>query len=99
MRDVVDPLIGRAAAQLLEVAIEPLDLVEEPHVEREPIEDADRVMRIGGGDQAVAGVLDRLEMPRRDVAADAGDGEVLHVTLSLEWSPRRAGSPLPASGH
>ena len=80
------------------MAVEALDLGEEPHVERKAVEDADRVMRIGRGDEAIAGVLDRLQVTRRDVAGDAGDGEVLHVTLSLEWSPRRAVSPLPASG-
>ena len=46
----------RAAAQLLEVPIEPLELGEEPDVERVAIEDADRVVRIDRGDEAVAGV-------------------------------------------
>ena len=41
------------------------------------IEHADRVVRIDGGDEAVAGVLDRLEMARRHEAGDAGDREIL----------------------
>ena len=41
------------------------------------IEDADGVVRIDRGDQPVAGVVDRLEVPRRDEAGHAGDGEVL----------------------
>jgi hypothetical protein len=81
--DVIDPLIGRPTPQLFQMPIESLDLVEEAHVEGEPIEDADGVMRIGGSNQAIAGVLDRLQMPRCDVTADAGNGEVLHVTLSV----------------
>src|SRR5687768_2125818 len=71
--DVVNPLFRLTTPQLLEMAIESFNLVEEPHVEREPIEDADSVMRVGGSDQTIAGVLDRLQMTRRDVPADAGN--------------------------
>ena len=80
--DVVDALLRRSASQLLEVAIEALDLVEEAHVERKPIQHANRIMRIGRRDQAIAGVLNCLQMARRNVAANPGDGEVLHLTLS-----------------
>ena len=76
---VVHALGFRAAPQLLEVPIEALDLGEEPDVERIAIEHADRIVRIGGGHEPVAGVLDRLQMPRRDEAGDAGDREILHA--------------------
>ena len=58
------------------MAVEPLVFGEEADVEREPIEDADGVVRIDRGDQAVAGVEDRLQVARRDVAGDAGHREV-----------------------
>ncbi len=51
--------------------VEPFDLGEEPHVERIAVEDADRVVRIDRGDEPVAGVPDRLEVPRRDIPGGA----------------------------
>ena len=75
------------------MAIEALDLGEEPHVERVAIEDADGVVRIDRRDQAVAGVVDRLQVPRRDEAGDAGDREVASASPALmQGSPRRARS-------
>ena len=58
-----------AAPQLLEMAVEALDLGEEADVERILVEHADGIVRVDGGDQPVAGVVDRLQMPRRDEAA------------------------------
>ena len=67
--DPVDALGLGTAAQLVEVAVETLDLLEEAHVEAVRVEDADRVMGIGRRDKAVAGVADRLKVARGDVAA------------------------------
>ena len=61
--DVVDAAVLGAAAQLVDVAIEALELGEEGGVGPESIEDADRVVRIDGGDEAAADVLDGLEVP------------------------------------
>ena len=58
------------------MAVEALELGEEADVEREAIEDADGVVRIDRRDEPVAGVLDGLQVPRRNVAGDAGDREV-----------------------
>src|SRR5262249_30353413 len=73
---VVHALALGSAPQLLEMAIEPLELGEEPHVEEIAVENADRVVRIDRGDEPVAGVADRLEVPRRDVAGGTGQREV-----------------------
>jgi hypothetical protein len=70
-------LVG-AAPQLLEVTIEALDLGEEPDVERIAIEDPHRIVRIHRGHEAVARVVDRLQMPGRDEAGHAGNREVSH---------------------
>ena len=64
------------APQLLEMPIEPLELGEEPDVERVAIEHADGVVRIDRRDQPVAGVVDRFQMARRDEAGHAGHREV-----------------------
>ena len=73
------------------MAVESFDLGEEPHVERVFVEHADRVVRIHGGHQPVAGVLDRLQVPRRNEAADAGHGEILHGRTSAAMAvPVRA---------
>ena len=73
---VVHALRLRPAPQLLEVTVEALELGEEPDVEAEPVEHADGVVRVGGGNQAVAGVLDGLEVAGRDVAGHAGHRKV-----------------------
>ena len=78
MLKIVDAVLFGAAAQFLEVSIEALDLGEEADVETIPIQDAHRVVRIGGGDQPVAGRADSFQVPWRDESCDAGDGEVFH---------------------
>ena len=80
--DVVDPVLGRSAPELLQMPIEALDLIEEAHFERKPIEHANRIVRVRGSDQAIAGVMDRLQMARRNIAAYSRDGKVLHLNLS-----------------
>src|SRR2546425_6546521 len=67
-----------AAPQFLQMPIETLDLGEEAHVERVPIEHPDVVVRVDGGDQTVAGVLDRLEMARGHEAGHSGQREGSH---------------------
>ena len=49
-----------------------------------PIEHADGVVRIDGGDEPVARVANRLQVTRRDEAADAGDREILHRSGSRD---------------
>ena len=73
--------------------VEPLDLGEEPHVERVVVEHADRVVRIDRRHQPVAGVLDRLQMPGRDEAADAGHGEILHGRTSASMAAAGSRGP------
>jgi hypothetical protein len=75
--DVLDPLALGAATQLLEVAVEALDLGEEARLEEVLVEHAHRVVRVGGGHQAVAGVADGLEVTRRHEAGGANEGEVV----------------------
>ena len=59
------------AAQLLHVAVEALELGEESGVGKEAVEDADRIRAVERRDQAVAGVLDGLQVAGRDVAGGA----------------------------
>ena len=54
----------------------------------EHVEDADRVVRVDGRHQPIPGVVDGLEMPRRDEAGDAGQRKILHV--SFTGRPRAA---------
>ena len=80
--DEVDPLRFGASFELLEMPVEPLDFGEEAHVEGVLVQDADRVMRIRRRDEAIAGVLDGLEMSGGDEAAHAGHGEIFHCCTS-----------------
>ena len=74
--------IAFASLQLVDVAVEALELGEEAHVERIAVEDADGVVRVDRRDQPVAGVGNRLEMARRNVAGNAGQREVPHPCAS-----------------
>ena len=69
--------------------IEALELGEEPDVEGVPIEDADGVVRISGGDETVAGIGDRVQVTWRDEAGDTGDREVFIRVLSKASRHRR----------
>ena len=64
--EIVDALGFGAALEFFEMPIEALELGEESDVEGVAIEHADRVMRIDGRHQAVAGVVDRFQVPRGD---------------------------------
>src|ERR1043165_3860433 len=59
---VVDALFFGAAAQLLEMPVESLDLREKARVESEAIEDADGIVWIGGRDEPVPGRANGFEM-------------------------------------
>jgi hypothetical protein len=72
----------RPAPQLLEVPIEALDFSEESDVERELIEHAHRVMRIGSGHESILGLGNRAEMPRRNEPGNTCDCEVFHDASS-----------------
>src|ERR1700754_5046588 len=75
-REVVDATLFRPVPQLLEVAVEALELGEERDVKAQLVEPTDRVMRVRRCNQAAAGSADRLEMPRRDHTANARHREV-----------------------
>src|SRR5258708_7121857 len=74
--DVVDAIRRGAPPQLLEMAIEAFEFVEESDVERVAIENADGVVRIDGGDEPIAGRVDRFELSLGDKAGDSGEREI-----------------------
>src|SRR5262245_21155664 len=55
--------------QLVDMPIEPLELDEKIRVGMVAVDHTDAVVRIKRGDQPVAGFLDRLHVPRCDVAS------------------------------
>src|SRR5688572_7699584 len=63
--DVVHALLFRGPPQLLAMAIETLDLGEEPYAERITIEQPDGVGRIRRGDPTMPGVANGIQVPRR----------------------------------
>jgi hypothetical protein len=75
------------------MTIETLDLGKETDIKGESIEDPDRIVRIHRGDEDIAGVVNRLEMPRRDVPRDAANGEVTRHRDS-RFQPRDLARPL-----
>jgi len=79
--DVVGAVLIRAAAQLLQAAVEALDLGEAAHVAGERGEQTGRVVRVDSGYQAVAGVPDRPEVARGDIAGDANRGEIFRLMV------------------
>src|SRR5262249_41213621 len=82
----IQMIARRAALPLLEMPLETLRLGEELHVGRELVEDADRVTRVQGGNEAVARLGHRAQMSWRDVPRDPRGGEVLP-----RKSPRKPG--------
>src|SRR6476661_6753364 len=74
----VDPSFLGPTAELLEVAIEALDLGEEPYVKAVLVEHTDGVVRVDRGHEPAPRISDRLQMPRRNEASRAGEGEILH---------------------
>jgi hypothetical protein len=79
-----------AAPQLLEMTVEPLDLGEEARVEPEAVEHADGVMRIGGGNQLVARILDGFQVAGGHEARGTGQGKV-HGDCQRNGSANPAG--------
>ena len=62
------------------------------------VENADRIVRIDRGDQPIPGVVDGLEVSRRDEAADAGHGEIFHrCTSSAIAAPSRSPRERPTT--
>jgi len=59
---VVNPLLLGSAAELVEVAIEALDLGEEPDVKCILVEQARRIVRVCGRDEPMAGVANGPQM-------------------------------------
>jgi len=70
---VVDALA--AALDLLEVAVEALELHEEVGLGKVAVQYAHRIVGVQGGQQQVAGVPDGLQVARGYVATGAGEGE------------------------
>jgi hypothetical protein len=56
--------------------VEPLDLRKEPHIQPMTVQDTDRVVGIGGGNEPVSRVGDRLEMAGRHKSGDSDDREI-----------------------
>ena len=83
---VVDPVRFRPAPQLFEVTVEAFDLGEEADVEREAIQDADRVVRVSRSDQPVAGILNCLEVTGGHKTTHAGDREIFLAITSLDFT-------------
>ena len=52
--------------------VEPLELRKKARLGKIAVEYPHRVMRINRGNEPVAGVFDCLQMPRSDVAGEAG---------------------------
>ena len=84
MRHIVD-LVALAAAAI-DVAVEALEFREEARFGKVAVDDADTVGRIERGAQRAARLLDRSQVPRRDVAGRADQGEswgIRHGPASL----------------
>lgn len=73
---IIDTVLFGSAAQLIQMAVETLELPEIAHLREVAVQYAHRVMRIGHGHKRVASFLYRLEMAGRYVAGDAGECEV-----------------------
>jgi hypothetical protein len=69
------------APLFLEKAIEALDLGEESRLRKVAIEHTHGVLGIDGGDQAVARVVDGLEMAGRDVPGRTDESEVFQSRI------------------
>ena len=78
-RDVVHALFLAAAAQLLDVAVEALELAEVAGLEEVAVQHAHRIVGVAGADQVAAHVLDGGEMSGGDVASHSQQGEIHHV--------------------
>ncbi|SRR5581483_2696280 len=85
-RHVVDAARLRPAAQLFQVAVEPLDLAKESDVERVAVENADGIIRIGGRNDHVLRVADRYQMPRSNESAGADQCKILQRCKSMSSS-------------
>src|SRR5690606_16429639 len=81
-------LVGMiAATQLVEVAIETLELGKEVGIGIIAVDHADRVVLVQRRHQLVAGGLDGLHVTRSDVACRAYQRKILHVTSSQTTRP------------
>ena len=75
------------SSQFFELTIEAFDFSEEAHIERIPVKYADRIVRVHGGNEAVAGVANRAQMPGSDESRDPRDGEVVAHAFSFVAAP------------
>jgi hypothetical protein len=86
-----------AAPQLLQVAIEALDLSEEPDIERILVEHTDRILGIHSRHQDVLGIPDGAQMARGNIAAHTDHCKVFwhrtHISPDIEPAIRAA-SPI-----
>lgn len=74
-----------AATELVKVTIETFNLLEEAYIEAVCVKGSDGVTRIGGGDESVPCVANRLEVAGSYVATDTDDSEISHHG----WIPLR----------
>ena len=65
-RDIVDALV--AAAQLVDMPVEALELGEEMRLREMAVDDPDGIVRVEGDLEIAAHGLDGLHMARRDIA-------------------------------
>ena len=70
------PIFLGSTPEFLEVSIEPLELREEPDVERVLVQHANGIVWIDRGDEPVARVVDGFEVARRHEAGHTGDREI-----------------------
>jgi len=65
-RDLIE--LFTLAPELVDMAVEALELGEEMRVRKMAVEDADRIIRIEGNDKIASGLLDGLHVTGSDVA-------------------------------
>ena len=70
---------GPLAAQLVEVAVEALELDEEVGLGEVAVDDAHGVVGVVGGQELVAGIFDGFHVARGYEAGGADEGEVFHA--------------------
>ena len=75
-RDIVNALVVSLAAQLLNVAVESLELGEEFGFIKERVEYADGIVGIDSGNKNVSGFLNGFQVPWRNVPSDTSHRKI-----------------------
>ena len=74
--EVIDGPIGAPATQLRNVTVEPLDLGKEGRLRKVRVDNADRVVGVHGGHEAVARVLNGSQVSWGNISGQAGECKV-----------------------